>query len=96
MRTFSLTDWLTFPKATVVVATLVGFMNGVWYLLGKPPDRVPHWASPSVLFCDLIVVTIGIVLTFRYRARQYRLLVLVYAMLLANLLAVIRILTLHR
>lgn len=96
MRAFSLTEWLTFPKATIAVLAAVAFTNGIWYLLGKPAEWVPHWASPSVLICDLIVGTISIILILRYRARNYRVLVIVYAMLLANLMAVIRILVLHR
>lgn len=96
MRTSTLTDRLTFPKATILVVAAMVFTNGIWHLLGKPAEKIPHWVSPSVLICDLIAVIVGIILILRYRARHYRVMVIVYTMLLANLMAVIRTLILHR
>jgi hypothetical protein len=63
-----------------------------------PTQRTSHgtWpTSPSVLVCDLILATVGIFLVLKYRMSHYRLLVIVYAMLLANVLAVLRLLLLH-
>jgi hypothetical protein len=93
-------DRLTFSKATVAVAALTVCANVLWYLLGKPAQPVAHgttWAtSPQFLGCDLIVVVAAIALILKYRTWHYRLLVIVYAMLLANALAVLAILILHR
>jgi hypothetical protein len=94
-----LSERLTFSKATIAVAILAVGSNAVWYLLGKPTQRIAHGASaasPSILVCDLIFATIGIVLILKYRTRHYRLLVIPYAMLLANALTVFGILIFHR
>lgn len=72
--------------------------NVVWFALGMPTPRTAHgpWStSPFVLVCDLMLATVGIFLTLKYRTAHYRLLVIVYAVLLANVLAVLRILALH-
>jgi hypothetical protein len=93
-------DRLTFSKATVAVAGLTVCANVLWYLLGKPAQPVAHrttWAtSPQFLACDLIIVAAAITLILKYRTWHYRLLVIVYAMLLANALAVLAILIFHR
>ena len=94
-----LSERMTFPKATIADAVLTLGANAVWYLLGKPTQRIAHgtWAtSPFVLVCDLVVATVGIILILKYRTWHYRLLVIVYAMLLANALAVLGILVFHR
>jgi hypothetical protein len=100
MRHSDLIDRLTFSKATVAVAALTVCMNVLWYLLGKPAQRAAHgasWAgSPQFLVCDLIAVGAAIALILKYRTWHYRLLVIVYAMLLANALAVLAILIFHR
>ena len=92
-------DRLTFPQATVGVAALTVCANILWYLLGKPQSAVhrPTWAtSPQFLVCDLIVVSSAIALIVKHRMRHYRFLVIVYAMLLANVLSVLAILMFHR
>jgi len=93
-------DRLTFSKVTVAVAVLTVSANVLWYLLGKPTKPVAYgatWATPpSFLVCDLIGATIAITLIFKYRTWHYRLLLIVYAMLLTNALAVLGILIFHR
>ena len=39
----------------------------VWYLLGKPAQRLAHGATPLVLICDLILATVGIILILKFR-----------------------------
>jgi hypothetical protein len=90
--------WLTFPRATIIVVGLMVVANAGWFALGIPSQRTAHgtWStSPSFLACDLILATVGIFLILKYRMSHYRLLVVVYAMLLANVLAVLRIFFLH-
>jgi len=87
---------MTFSKATIAVATLIVGANAGWYLLGKPTQRFGHGTTPSVLVCDLILATVGIILILKFRRWHYRLLVVVYAMLLANALTVLGILVFRR
>jgi len=100
MRHSYFAERLTFLKATIAVAALTVGSNALWYLQGNPTQRIAQgrtWAtSPSVLVCDLVVATIGIILILKYRTWNYRLLVTVYAMLLANALAVLGVLMFHR
>ena len=92
--------YVTFKNATIVVVSLFLVTNSIWFALGRPipvPRQDIPWfpaftRSPMFLLSDIVVVTVGLVVVYRLgvRSRYYRTAVTIYAMLLANLVAVVR------
>lgn len=96
--------YVTFRNATIVILILFFVTNAIWYALGKPiavqRQNIPWtWApgfirSPAFMLADVAVVCVVFFLMLWLRLRPghqyYRTAVTIYAMLLANLIGVLR------
>jgi hypothetical protein len=92
--------YVTFKNATIAVVGLFLVTNVLWFALGWPyayarpgiPGAPALTPAPMLILCDIAVVAILLVVAYRLgvRSRYYRIAVIIYAMLLANLIAATR------
>ena len=85
--------FVSFRNATFFVILLFLASNGMWYAQGRPKTWQPPWImSPAFVAADIILVTLGFVAVYRIgkRPEHYRTAVTIYAMLLANVVGLVR------
>ena len=89
---------MTFKNATIYVFGLFLLTNTVWFALGRPHPTHDVLGTPALIrtpmfiLCDIAVVAVLLVVVYRLGvgSKYYRTAVVIYAMLLANLVAATR------
>ena len=84
---------VSFRNATFAVILLFLLSNGMWYARGRPRTwQLPWIMGPAFVAADIILVTLGFIAVYRIgkNPQHYRTAVTIYAMLLANVVGLVR------